>query len=255
MSWETVVGRLNPLTRQQSKPFEQEQKVSTFKKLAAGFPLLGVAALIVAAMIVSAVPTESVSANHGSSLHNALRKKDVTNYGSFASIEGTNPDLHGGQWSYNRVAVIQTNPWRYGEIGWWKKSNGTFKGLIVWENPGYNLLEFSYSSGSVHSFSNQYDPNSGRYHWYYDGDWIHSDTLSFATADRVTCGGEVATGVEGMGETRCGNGSNDGLLYQVQDGNGNWVYQIWNGHDSHVEDAPYSIVNINSNNFRATGNE
>lgn len=225
-----------------------------FKKFAAGFPLVGVAALIVAAMIVGMVPNEMASANHGSRLHNAVRAKDVDNYGGWAKIEGTDPDLHGGQWSYNRVAVIQTSPWRYGEIGWWKKSNGKFKGLIVWENPDYHSKEFTYSSGSTHSFSNQYSPDTGRYHWFYDGRQIHSDTLGFARGDRVMRGGEVATGVEGMGNARCGDGGSNGLRYMVADGD-DWGYHPWNGNIVHREDAPYRTVKIDNNNFRATGNE
>ena len=227
----------------------------TFKKIAIGFPLLALAALVIGGVILTAMPHESVSANHGSDLHNAIRKKDVASYGARAYIEGTDPDIHGGEWVYNRVAVVQTNPWRYGEIGWLKKSNGTFKGLIVWENPGYNNLEFSYSSGSTHRFTNQYDPNTGKYHWFYDGTWIHSETLGFAQGDMVFCGGEVATGVEGMGNTRCGNGGSNGLQYLVQDGNGGWEYRNWGSHSVYVEDAPYRTVNINSSNFRAKGNE
>ncbi len=149
---------------------------------------------------------------------------------------------------------MQTSPRRYGEIGWWKKSNGTFKGLIVWENPDYHTREFSYDSGSTHSFSNQYDRQSAKYHWFYDGQHIHSDNLSFAQGDRVFCGGEVATGVEGMGNTRCGDGGSGGLKYQVWSGGG-WVHRSWNGHIVHREDAPYTTVNIDGNNFRATGNE
>lgn len=82
-----------------------------------------------------------------------------------------------------------------------------------------------------------------------------SDTLGFSAAGVVICGGEVATGVEGMGNTRCGNGGTNGLQYQVPDGQGGWKLEPWNGHVTYVEDPPYQTVYIDSNNFRATGSE
>ena len=81
-----------------------------------------------------------------------------------------------------------------------------------------------------------------------------ADDLGFDQGDFVMCGGEVATGVEGMGDTRCGNGGSDGLGYLMPDGNGGWHYLSWNGHSPYVEDDPYEVELIDSNNFRATGN-
>lgn len=188
---------------------------------------------------------------------NAVRKKDVANYGSYAEIAGTNPNLNGGQWAYFRVSSYKLNPACpqgrcYSEIGWWKKSDGTFKGLLVWENPSYNQREFTYTQGQTHSFTNVYIPASGKWAFYYDGSWIWEDSMGYTSADLVFCGGEVATGVENMAYTLCGNGlgTAGGLQYMdlAQ------VWQYWNGHVVMVEDAPYETLFIDANNFRVRRN-
>lgn len=164
-----------------------------------------------AATLALVQPLSLVMGNHGATLHNAVRKKDVANYGSYALIAGTNPNLNGGQWAYFRVSSYKLNPACpqgrcYSEIGWWKKSDGTFKGLLVWENPSYNQMEFTYTQGQTHSFTNVYIPASGKWAFYYDGSWIWEDSMGYTSADLVFCGGEVATGVENMTYTLCGNG-------------------------------------------------
>ncbi|MCI0437600.1 MAG: hypothetical protein L0177_00525 [Chloroflexi bacterium] len=223
------------------------------KELAYGLALIGVILVMIASFLLPL----TASGNHGSVLHNALRQKNAINYGSYAIIEGTDPALNGGQWSYNRVASIRLDPnhpqgKRFGEIGWWKKSNGTFKGLIVWDYSGTpSSLEFVYGQGQPHSFMNWFEPNSLKWAWYYDGNFVHWQNLGFSYADYATCGGEVATGVEGMGNTRCGNGSSNGLLYMATSG-GSW--QAWNGHVAGVIDAPYQVVLIDGNNFRVKRN-
>ena len=224
-----------------------------FKKIAVGLPLVGLVALIVAATMVNIVPTGSVSA-HVDGVHNATRKKQVAAYGAKADIEGTDPAINGGQWSYHRVGVVQSSPWQYGEIGW-LKIDTSFTGYIVMRAPDPRTRLFSCDEGEAHTFVAQWDPNQERHHWFYDGGWVWSDALGFDQADYVICGGEVATGVEGMGDTRCGNGGSNGLLYLMPNGSGGWHYLPWNGHSAHVEDDPYEVEYIDSNNFRATGND
>lgn len=223
---------------------------SSFKKW--GLPSFLVSLAVGAVLLASMV---QVDANHGSALHNAIRKKDVGAYGAYAVIQDTNPNLHAGQWTYLRTILPQQSPWRYGEIGWQKLSTGSKQGLIVWENPNYGTFTFTYSSGTDHSFMIWYDQGSGNHWFYYDGSFVLSQNLGFSQGTQALCGGEVATGVEGMGNTRCGNTVGSGLQYQIPNGSGGFTWTYWNGNVVYVVDPPYTTAYIDSNSFRVAGNE
>ncbi len=123
-----------------------------FKKTAVGLPLVGLVALIVTATLLQIIPAGPLSAHEGK--HNATRKKQVSAYGAKAYIEGTDPAINNGQWSYHRVALVHSDPWMYGEIGWLKIGT-SFTGHIVLENPSRHTRIFSYTPGGlIHSPSN-----------------------------------------------------------------------------------------------------
>ncbi len=215
--------------------------------------LIAASAILATGLTLFILNPFEVRANHGSALHNATDKKDVGAWGSFAVIYGTNPNLHGGQWTYNRTAVCKTVSGftcaKFGEIGWWKKSPNTFNGLIVWDDGiARKDKQFFYFAFSNSEFVNQYNANTGKYDWFYDTQYIVSANLGFSQTDMVFCGGEVATGVEGMGATRCTENK-----YLDQSSGGAFV--PWNGHVNYVDDAPYTNPNIDANSFKSQGNE
>ena len=202
-----IIPRI-PLPRDAGKSKNSDTELGPRRDPVSPSALLSLVALIVTATLLQIIPAGPLSAHEGK--HNATRKKQVSAYGAKAYIEGTDPAINNGQWSYHRVALVHSDPWMYGEIGWLKIGT-SFTGHIVLENPSRHTRIFSYTPGGAHSFAVQWDPNQEKHHWFYDGDWLLADDLGFDQGDFVMCGGEVATGVEGMGDTRCGNGGSDGL--------------------------------------------
>lgn len=198
-----------------------------------------------------------VRANHGTALHNATEQNSGNWYGSRATINWTNPNLRTGQWVYHRTSSNHYNPgtcFRYSEIGWQKTTSG-LRGLIVWDS-GCNRRDLPFTlSAATHTFSQQYylSGSTDRYNWYVDGNSIGNGQTNFSYTTEVTCGGEVATGVEAMGNTRCGSN------YKLRrNGDGSYTFVLWGGHTNYVDNQPYTNANDaadSNNSFYSTGNE
>jgi len=216
--------------------------------------------LIALSLLTLVISSGLASASHCSCYHNAIDKKVVTNKGVEAEIEGTNPNLNGGAWTYVRAAAVYGNAVKYGEIGRLKRLIGeTQTEFVVWVTWRNSVEEdgTSFSYGALQNNVFQVKPaSSGSETWkfYMDGSEKISKDLDITGADFVACGGETSVGSEGMGNTRCGSGGSFGLLYRLEV-SGSEVWYQWNGHESHVEQSPYQTVDINSNNFRVTGND
>jgi hypothetical protein len=199
-----------------------------------------------------------VSGDHGSTHHNAINHKFVDNYGVSVVIESTDPDINNGTSTYVRAVVVDDDTANFGEIGWIKWWTGTFEGLYVFYEWGTTIRNLYFEIDEPtedHLFEVRYNTLD---YWDFrmDSNWIASKDIGFSQseADRVACGGEAKTGVEGMGSTRCGNGSSNGLQY-ISKVAGEWVWYNWNGYSVYVEDSPYETVYINDHNFRVSGNE
>ena len=125
-------------------------------------------------------------------------------------------------------------------------------------NGGLDHAHFSYSNGQDGHFSIQYNTGTGKHDFFYGTSnppsYITSRDLDIGgnDAEWVLCGGETATGLAGMGDTRCGNGGSNGLQYQASAGSS---FTTWGSHTSWREDPPYRTVYINAHNFSAEGNE
>lgn len=140
---------------------------------------------------------------------------------------------------------------RYSEIGWFK--DAYLDGLIVWDS-GCNRQEryFTLTAGT-HLYSEQYYSSGGsdRYAWYVDGRGIASGVTNFSYSTTVTEGGEVAVGVESMGNT---------LAYEnrklVRQADGSYTFLLWGGHWDYVDDPPYTNTDgpDPNNDFRSVGN-
>jgi hypothetical protein len=124
------------------------------------------------AVLASVIPIlQPPTARAATSLCNAFGYKNVSARGSRATIGSSNPNLHGGDWSYNRVVAkyLSGSTGYFGEIGWWKTSSGAFQGEISTRNAsGDAYYQFNYSQTS-HSFLVQYDSARNVYFFAYDG--------------------------------------------------------------------------------------
>ncbi len=191
---------------------------------------------------VSLIEHSSVRANHGYAIHNATEQNPGNWYGSRATIDWTNPNLNSGQWVYMRTAAahyVQGYCFRYSETGWYKTHSG-LKGLIVWDS-GCSRKDLIFNiTPATHIYSQQYFQSGGvdRYAWYVDNYYIGSGQTNFSYTTTVVCGGEVATGVESMGNTRCG--SNYKLIKNTD---GTYIFVLWGGHINYVDDPPYYNTN------------
>lgn len=192
---------------------------------------------------------------HSNAIHNATEQNAGNWYGSRATINWTNPNLNGGQWVYNRTSSnhsVSGSCFRYSEIGWYKTTSG-LQGLVVWDS-GCNRSSLTFSiTATTHTYSQQYYLSGGndRYAWFVDGNSIGNGLTNFSYTTTVTCGGEVATGVESMGNTRCGSN------YKLRKNpNGTYTFILWNGHTDYVDDPPYYNQNDPSdpnNSFYSKG--
>lgn len=195
-------------------------------------------------------------ANHGNALHNATERNNGNWYGSQATIVWTNPNLKNGQWVYHRTSTNHDNPgtcFRYSEIGWFKTQQG-LTGLIVWDS-GCSRHDLSFAiTAAEHTYRQKYFPGGvDKYEWFVDGARLGDGQTNFSFGTSVTCGGEVATGVEAMGNTRCGANKK----YKKKPDN-TFRWTAWKGHVDHVDDAPYTNVNDAAdpkNSFFSQGNE
>lgn len=216
--------------------------------------------LILITLLAALSSTHLSFANHGQVLHNATEQNSGNWYGTYAQIAWTDPNLRtgsGGQWAYHRTSANHTccGAHRYSEIGWTKGYGVSgIRGLIVWDS-GSNRQELTFSiTAATHTYQQQYWNNGGdRYVWYVDGGNLGNGATNFSYTTTVTCGGEVAKGIEAMGNTLCS--SNKKL---IRDAGGNYSYISWGSHTNYVDDAPYTNVNSSSdpnNAFYSTGNE
>jgi hypothetical protein len=193
-------------------------------------------------LLVNIVGYSNVNANHGSTIHNATEQNAGNWYGSRATINWTNPNLNGGQWVYVRTSSnhqVQGYCFRFSEIGWYKTTS-SLKGLVIWDS-GCSRKDLTFNiTAATHTYSQQYFESGGvdRYAWYVDGSYIGSGQTNFFYTTTVTCGGEVATGVESMGNTRCG--SNYKLRKNTD---GTYTFILWGGHTNYVDDPPYYNTN------------
>ena len=216
----------------------------------------------VALLLSLAWPQQDTLAHSGVT-HNALRGKPVTNWGVYGVIEVTDPDLHGGNWSYQRVATYQLQPNHYyGEIGWLKRDvdpPDSHQIVLVRQNDyGHYWYGWAFDADADNGyFAVEYDDATGR-HKFFGGDsspaaYRAQYDLNFVDdeGEGIICGGET-TGVEGMGDTRCGNGGSNGLGF-MDDEDG--PHRNWNGHSVYREDHGYDTTFIDGNNFTSSGNE
>lgn len=196
------------------------------------------AMLTIAIILLSAFSMATVSANHGSTVHNATEENSGNWFGSKATINWTDPNLNGGPWVYVRTTSshqVQGQCHRYSEIGWYKTST-SLKGLIVWDKAcSRDQLLFDITA-ATHTYSQQYFDSGGidYYAWHVDGNFIGSGQTNFSYTTTVFCGGEVATGVESMGNTKCGSNSK-----LIKNPDGTYVFILWNGHSDYGDDPPY----------------
>lgn len=151
-----------------------------------------------------------------------------------------------------RIIPFAGSCFRYSEIGWYKTTSG-LQGLVVWDS-GCNRSSLTFSiTATTHTYSQQYYLSGGndRYAWFVDGNSIGNGLTNFSYTTTVTCGGEVATGVESMGNTRCGSN------YKLRKNpNGTYTFILWNGHTDYVDDPPYYNQNDPSdpnNSFYSKG--
>ena len=161
-------------------------------------------------------------------LYNAQQQKDITAWGALATINWTEPTLDGGTYSDHRVAVIQSSPWRYGEIGWIKYSTGP-QTFVAYDSGGGNRSRGYSFTPATHDYALQYDPSTGEYWFYVDTVPVDHFALNFSSGNLARGGGEVWDGVESMGQTRLSN-----LSYSVNQG-GNFSYTSWNGYVPEIE--------------------
>ena len=189
--------------------------------------------------------------------HNITRGKEVSNWGVYAVVEITDPDLNNnGQWTYQRAATVQRTPLRFGEIGWLKTTTET-KTLAVWTDANGVRQEFDQPFNTSYSkahFAVEYHPGSGK-HRFFRGysnppSWIVSKNtgLPSGEAEWAMCGGETTGSGEDMGYTRCGNDSSNGLQYMATSGGSS--YTNWGSHDWYNAKAHgYNYTDIDDNNF------
>lgn len=205
--------------------------------------------IVLVVTILIALPSRSVQAHTGAR-HNATEKKDIVNWGAWAYIQWTNPDLDtgdGGQWTYHRVVTVQWSPWRYVEFGWQKTTSG-IRGAIGYEDGSGPRQQNVTISAADHRYTFQYDPNTGKYWFYVDGSNVWNVNANFSDGDAVIGGGEVAWGVESMGHTRLWD-----LRYLKRNPDGTFVYISWNGHVNYADDSPYYNTDNGLNSFYDDG--
>ena len=137
-------------------------------------------------------------------LYNAQQKKDVTAWGAFATINWTDPSLNGGTFSDHRVAVLQSSPQRYGEIGWIKRSTGPFIFVTYDDGSGAGAVSHEYSvSPALADYAVQYDPNTGEYWFYVDATPITHSALNFSTSSYVAVAVKSGTASRAWGRLNC----------------------------------------------------
>jgi hypothetical protein len=177
---------------------------------------------------------QNVGASHCSCLHNATEQRVGTAWGVAGNITWTDPNLFGGGWSFHRVAVAQSSPYRFSETGW-QKTTGGFRLLVAYnDGTGNKNVQFTGTPGANSQYSIQYDPGTDK-HWYYvNGSPFYSVNPGFTWGNYVAGGGEVSNGIEGMGLTQLTN-----LLYLVRNANGTFSWASWGGHVNYVDNAPY----------------
>lgn len=211
--------------------------------------VIGSVAFLVASNRAEAKDPEGPSSDHCVCRHNAQQKKEVNNFGAAATIQWKKLNLNNGGYSYHRIATIQAAPWRYVEFGWLKNSQGLCGAgtntcaYIVYNAGGADFPMRIPMTRADHSYSFQYDPNSGRYWFYLDGANVWNQNANFQAGTRVAGGGEVDMGVEGMGNVHLSN-----LLY-LQNNGGLFQYVPWNGYIEYQRQPPYSNLPGGQNDF------
>lgn len=193
--------------------------------------------LFAAILLLFGLLGSPMTSAHSNALHNATEQSTGTWYGSRATINWTDPSLNGGSWVYVRTSSNNSSGacFKFSEIGWYKTTGG-LQGLVVWDK-GCSRSDMTFSvSAATHTYSQQYYNSGGvdRYAWYLDGSYIGSGQTDFSSTTTVTCGGEVATGVESMGNTKCGSN------YKLRKNADNtYTFILWGGHTNYVDDTPY----------------
>lgn len=205
--------------------------------------------VVLVVVVLAGQPNRNAYAHTGT-IHNCTEKKDVVAWGAWAYINWTDPDLDtgdGGLWVYNRVGVVQSNPWRYVEFGWQKTTAG-IRGAIGY-NDGSGAKQLNVViSAATHRYSMQYDPNTGKYWFYVDGSNVANVNANFSSGNFVVGGGEVAYGVESMGHTKLWD-----LRYLKRNPDGTFVFVSWGGHVNYADDAPYSNTDNGTDSFYDDG--
>ncbi len=186
-------------------------------------------------------------------LHNAQQKKDLANYGAYASIQWKKVNLFTGKFSYHRVASIQTSPFRFVEFGWIKDIQiptqcdnvavNSNCGLIVYNAGVGNLRKAVAITKATHVYQFQYDPNTSKYFFYLDGANVYDINAGFGQGNQIKGGGEVADGLEQMKDVQQFN-----LKYVIQNGGG-FQYVPWNGYVDAEQEFPYSTIDGGANDF------
>lgn len=189
---------------------------------------------------------QTVQASHGSTYHNAVEGKAVSNSGAWASITWTNPSLNGGLWSAARVASSKRSPYRFIEHGWFKSSDfTTIRGVVSHTTANGTITSQTYTNitAGTHTYKLQYHPGTNKFWCYLENQAVYNVHPGFTQGDDVQAGGEVATGVEGMGNIYFSD-----LRYISSPGTG---YRLWNGHSTYLADSPYFTSSAGQNAFFA----
>jgi hypothetical protein len=108
-------------------------------------------------------------------VHNALGIKVVSNYGASAEIEGTNPDLNGGNWLYMRVGAGESAPGQeFAEFGWFKDDEALYGYIVYGSRSDPDTYAFNIGAPEDHVFDVAYEGEAadGEWDFYIDTDHV-----------------------------------------------------------------------------------
>ena len=151
-------------------------------------------------------------------LVNAYKEQFVSNKGAYSAIVTGNPTIRtdpAGQWSYMRVGaqrIINGNIY-YVEIGWMKgaqpQSNFVPRSYWTYRDTSGNI-NFGWGGYPGVGIGYNYEikrtgTNSWSFYFNDLGTPLHTQTVGWDNADDVFSGGEVPSGLQGMGDSNNNN--------------------------------------------------
>jgi hypothetical protein len=183
---------------------------------------------------------------------NAIGVEYVGAYGSRATISSSDPSLNcEGQWVYHRAGVINdSGGHKFGEIGWIKEASGRSGFISFGNRSGIGMPErFNYVPGADRWFSVEWQPGTESYYFFYENTYLMTWDLGFSRAQNTFSGGEVAKGVESMGNVLYTNN-----FYVDSDGTNRWLVPYDYDAAQETPDFPaYKVTYTGSQQWRITG--